>query len=60
MKQTTELFTFREWVNNYKSIEELADRILNDLLDLEDQVMYTSTEVSNIINYLQENLKEQE
>ena len=60
MKQTTEPFTFREWVNNYKSIEELADRILNDLLDLEDQVMYTSTEVSNIINYLQENLKEQE
>ncbi len=60
MKQTTEPFTFKEWVNNYKSIEELADRILNDLLDLEDQVMYTSTEVSNIINYLQENLKEQE
>ena len=60
MKQTTEPFTFREWVNNYKSIEELAERILNDLLDLEDQVMYTSTEVSNIINYLQENLKEQE
>ena len=58
MKQTTEPFTFKEWVNNYKSIEELADRILNDLLDLEDQVMYSSTEVSNIINYLQENLKE--